>query len=442
MIALLALWLAPAWAAASSFPPECWSAGALGFETQQHAAPNSPRSPTHPENALDAAEKLLQTGQFAEAEAQLQSLASSHARNPQFWFDLGFAQSRQEKSKEAVASYQKAVQLAPTWFEANLNLGLALAQSGDSAAAIPVLRHAVQLKPSSGGKQALSHAWESLADVLQPSDPKAAAEAYSKAAELNPTAPDLSLNAGRMLQKTGDLASAEQRYRTAANRGNSQAMALLIDLLNQQKRYSEAEDWLRKYIAQNPKDPHAPALLAKLLIAQNKPDEAIALLESAEKSSPSPDAERQLAGLYLQKRKYAQAEPLFEALLRQNASDPDLHFGLGLALLYQLKYPAAQSELLQAVKLKPNFADAYVFLADAARENRQYPLAIQALDARARLLPETPGTIFTRAICYDNLRMTKQAVASYKQFLTVANGKFPDQEFQARHRLKAIEPER
>ncbi len=420
-VLLAALWLAPAWG--------------------QKPARRSPPVQEPVRSALDAAEKLLQAGQYADAEEKLQALAGSQAKNPQFWFDLGFAQSHQDKTKEAVASYQKAKQLAPSWFEANLNLGLALAKAGDSTAAASVLRHTVELKPASGGKLALSKAWESLAEVLQSSDPKGAGQAYDKAAELNPSAPELSLNAARMLQRSGDLAGAEQRYRTAANAGNSQGMALLIDLLNQQKRYAEAEDWLHKYIAKNPKDAQAAELLAKLLTTQNRPDEAIAVLESAERPSPSPATGRQLAGLYLQQKKYAQAEPLFRGLAQQNASDPDLHYGLGLALLYQLKYAAAESELLETVKLKPDFADAYVYLADAARENKHFPLAIQALDARAHFLPETPGTIFTRAICYDNLRMVKQAVASYKQFLTVAGGKYPDQEFQARHRLKAIEPE-
>lgn len=418
---LAALWLTPLWAQ----------------KPVRHSSAVQSPAPS----VLEPAEKLLQTGHFAEAEEKLQTLASSQARNSQFWFDLGFAQSHQEKTKEAVASYQKAVQLAPKWFEANLNLGLAHAKSGDSTAAVSVLRHAVELKPTSGGKLALSKAWESLAEVLQSGDPRGAAQAYDKAAELNPSASELPLGAARMLQKSGDLTEAEQRYRSAASAGNSQAMALLIDLLNQQKRYAEAEDWLHKYIAQNPNDTQGPALLAKLLAAQNKSNEAIAVLESAEKSSPSPVSERQLAGLYLETKKYQQAEPLFRSLVGQNASDPDLHYGLGLALLYQLKYAPAESELLEAVKLKPDFADAYVYLADAARENKHYALSIKALDVRARFLPETPGTIFTRAICYDNLRLVKQAVASYKEFLTVAGGKYPDQEFQARHRLKAIEPE-
>ena len=52
------------------------------------------------------------------------------------------------------------------WFEANLNLGLALAKSSNFAQAAPVLRNAVQLKPTTGGEQALSKAWFALGQVL------------------------------------------------------------------------------------------------------------------------------------------------------------------------------------------------------------------------------------------------------------------------------------
>src|SRR6516225_2803449 len=73
---------------------------------------------------LREAEDLLQKQQYAQAEEKLQPLMNEQAKNPQAWFDLGFAQSRQSKTKEAIADYQKAVELAPDWFEANLNLGL------------------------------------------------------------------------------------------------------------------------------------------------------------------------------------------------------------------------------------------------------------------------------------------------------------------------------
>jgi len=75
-----------------------------------------------------------------------------------------------------------------------------------------------------------------------------------------------------------------------------------------------------------------------------------------------------------------------------------------------------------------------------ASENKDYNLAIRALDERARYIPESPATYFLRATSYDNLKNTPKAIENYKQFLAVDGGKLPDQEWQARHRLIAIDP--
>ena len=62
------------------------------------------------------------------------------------------------------------------------------------------------------------------------------------------------------------------------------------------------------------------------------------------------------------------------------------------------------------------------------------------MDERGRYLPEMPGTYFLRATSYDNLRAYPQAADFYHKFLAASAGKYPDQEWQARHRLVAIEP--
>src|SRR5579859_5563302 len=85
----------------------------------------------HAAEALKDAESLLQKQQYAQAEEKLQALIAAQSENPQAWFDLGFAQSHQGKTSEAIASYKKATQLDTKWFEAQQNLGLALAKSGD-----------------------------------------------------------------------------------------------------------------------------------------------------------------------------------------------------------------------------------------------------------------------------------------------------------------------
>jgi tetratricopeptide (TPR) repeat protein len=119
-----------------------------------------------------------------------------------------------------------------------------------------------------------------------------------------------------------------------------------------------------------------------------------------------------------------------------------LHQGLGHAFLKQRKFPEAQQEFLAAVNLKPDLGSAYGDLAIAADENKNYELALKALDARSRYLPEIPVSYFMRATAYDHLRDYKAAAETYHRFLEVANGQFPDQEWQARHRLIAIEPKK
>ncbi len=420
---------------------------AFWLPSQTRSAPGRPSTPAaqqRPADPLDEAESLLQKEQYAEAEEKLQALIKTQAKNPQAWFDLGFTQSHLGKTADAVASYQSAVDLAPDWFEANVNLGVDLARSGKRGEAVAVLKHAVELKPSTGGQQTIARAWLTLAQTMEEEggDPKGAAAAYDKAAELGLSAdPSSGMRAGTLLEKAGDAAGAEQHYRQAAESGNAAGMARLIDLLRAQKRYADAETWLRKYAAQNPQDSQASVQLARLLAAEGKKEEAIAIMKPLGGPAATAAVNQELAELYLDRKQYGDAASLLQQAIVSSPRDPLLHFDLGISLLHQLKYAEAEAELLKTVQLKPDLTDAYNPLADAAFQNKHYELCLRALDFRARTLPETPATYFLRATAYDSLHMYKPAVANYKQFLAVAQGKFPDQEFQARHRIKAIEPQ-
>jgi tetratricopeptide (TPR) repeat protein len=392
-------------------------------------------------DALKDVESLLQKQQYSQAEEKLQTLVVQQSENPQAWFDLGFAQSHQSKTAEAVVSYKKAAQLDPKWFEAQQNLGLVLAKSGDLSAAASALKIAVTLKPTVGGQPALAAAWLSLAQVTEESQPQGALAAYQKVVELDPTNSEAQLGAARMAERSGNTAAAEQQYLKLAATGNNDSIERLIGLYLKQKRFADAETWLRKYMAANPQSTPAQLQLGKMLAAEGKTQEAIATLEPAYKAAPDPKIARDLASLYLETKQYPAAADLLRPLIQQNPADAQLHLDYGTALMHQLKYPEAQAILLKAVQLKPNLVEAYFDLGYAAEQNKNYELTIRVLDALAKLQPETPATYFLRATAYDNLRMYKPAAANYKLFLGVAGGKFPDQEFQARHRLKAILPD-
>ena len=151
---------------------------------------------------------------------------------------------------------------------------------------------------------------------------------------------------------------------------------------------------------------------------------------------------RDLADLYTSSGKHDRAEGMYRELLKTRAGDADLRYSLGQALLRQRKFPEAQEELIATLKLKPDLGPAYGDLATAASENKNYELAIKALDARAKFLPEIPVGYFLRATAYDHLHDRKNAAINYHLFLDSAKGQYPDQEWQARHRLIAIEPKK
>jgi tetratricopeptide (TPR) repeat protein len=280
-----------------------------------------------------------------------------------------------------------------------------------------------------------------LAQVIEDSQQQDALAAYQKAAELDPTNADAQLGAARMAERSGNPAVAEQQFLKLAEAGNNDSIEHLIGLYLKQKRFADAETWLHKYIAANPQSAAAQLQLGKLLAEEGKTQDAISTLEPVYKASPDPRIAGVLASLYLEAKQYPAAASLLRGLIAQSPNDPQLYLDYGSALMHQLKYPEAQTVLLKAVQLNPNIVQAYSDLAYAAEQNKNYELTIRALDARAKLQPETPATLFLRATAYDNLRMYKPAAENYKLFLAAAGGKFPDQEFQARHRLKAILPD-
>ena len=208
----------------------------------------------HAADALKDAESLLQKQQYSQAEEKLLTIVTQQAENPQAWFDLGFAQSHLGKTAEAIVAYKKATQLDPKWFEAQQNLGLALAKSGDLSAAASSLKTAVTLKPTIGGQQALAAAWLSLAQVTEQSAPQESLAAYQKAVELDPANSEAQLGSAHMAERSGNAATAEQQYLKLAAAGNNDSIERLIGLYLKQKRFADAESWLHKYISANPQN--------------------------------------------------------------------------------------------------------------------------------------------------------------------------------------------
>jgi Flp pilus assembly protein TadD len=393
---------------------------------------------------MTQAEAALEKGDYATAQPLLEKVAGANPANYQAWFDLGFLYNAVGKADDSIAAYRKSVAAKPEVFEANLNLGLMLAKANRLDAA-QYLRAATMLTPTAHVEEGRARAWQSLAHVIEAEKPEEAIAAYQEAARLEPRDPEPHLSAGALLEKQGQNAAAEQEYKQALtlDSHSPDAVAGLVNLYLRQKQYAEAESLLRKLAELRPDEPNVKVQLGRVLAAAGKTDEAIAQLEDAAKTSPNDQVlHRDLGDLYFLKAKYAQAAAQYKPLVEAAPRDFDLRMGFGRALLMQHESVEAQRQFIAAANLKPDSGEAYWQLAIAANDNKDYPLILQALEARAKFEPEVPLSYFLRATAYDNLHLPKPAAENYHHFLEVANGKYPDQEWQARHRLVAIEPKK
>ena len=392
---------------------------------------------------VDQAETAMQHNDFAAAESLLQKAVAAKPKDYRAWFDLGYVFDANQRTPAAIDAYRKSVELKPDIFESSLNLGILLARQGDYPEAATYLKAATQLKPASHPEESLARAWLALARVEANIDPQQSLAASEQAAKFSPKDPAPHRLSATVLEKQNNLDAAAREYQAALDLDpkSQETLTALADLYTKQKKYSEAEAMLRKLVAADPQNSSARVQLGRLLAEGGKSEEAAQELQQGLAANPGdPQAALELGTLYIKANRYPEAEQQFRLAVQKMPKDAEAHLALGSLLMHVKKYPEAQQELLLAVQLKPDLADAYGNLAVVAAENKNYQLTLKALDYRAKFLPEGPASYFLRATTFDNLKAVPQAVDYYQRFLAADEGKLPDQEWQARHRLMALDP--
>jgi tetratricopeptide (TPR) repeat protein len=394
----------------------------------------------------EAAETKIDQRDFEAARPLLQKYLSQNPGDARAFFDLGYVEDAGGHEDAAAADYRKAIAADPKQFEARLALGLLLAHQAKFDEAREQLKQATLLSPEPPNPAAQAEAFRSLAELDRSSDPPAARDALMAALRLSPETPNDLLLTAQIAEANGDLELAQTAYQRvlashpAVSAGmQSAANAGLAQLLLKQQKYSDAEPLLKSALERDPRDPGLNAQLATALLAQGKSDEALPVLETLQQLEPgNASVDQMLADAYSQAGHPEKAEPIYAKMALAQPNNEDILAGQGENLVREKQYPQAQTVLERAVQLKPSDGDAWSGLAFAASENKQYSIALHALTMRAKYLEETPATYFLWATSYDNLHLSKQAQEYYHKFLAAAGGKFPDQEWQAKHRLVAL----
>jgi tetratricopeptide (TPR) repeat protein len=142
------------------------------------------------------------TGQFVlnfEISELARKIHALSSRSAEEWFEIGMAcDSNPNSIEQAAQAYQKAVEAAPSWVEARINLGTALYQLGKLDAAYEEFAAACELDPDS------PLAEFNLGCVLQQcGEVEPAIWHFERAVELSPTLADAHFNLALAYEKYG-----------------------------------------------------------------------------------------------------------------------------------------------------------------------------------------------------------------------------------------------
>jgi tetratricopeptide (TPR) repeat protein len=383
---------------------------------------------------LEEGRKALEAEKY---DAALELFTKAVSQSPADYaahFHRALALSLLGKDSDASAEYQRTLDLKPGLYEAELNLGISLLRAHQPEAAVPHVRAAAEQKPDQF--RPIYYVGEAELDAKHLPE---AEQAFRKSVALDASSAAAQSGLGRALAKQGKLTEAVPYYLKAASLEPFYKEALL-DLAARYEDAKQPEDAVALY-RQFADNPGAQERIGVLLLAMGKPEDAVGPLEFAVGKSPTSANRLALAQVYVRLKQPAKAEPLASKALEAAPGDVELRMFYGRLLRDQRKFPLAAAQFRAAGQASPTSVEAWSELAGVLILMEQYPDALGSLDRVRALKAETAGHFFLRGMALDHLHQPKDAIVNYNQFLALSQGKNPDQEFQARQRVRTLEYE-
>ena len=315
---------------------------------------------------------LAQTGEF---EAALAAIDQAAALDPQltlYRFEQAYYQSRLAETEpayldQAIATYQAALQTENSNPTYHANLAALLQQGGDLSGAVTSLEAALTLVPGEPTLLLnLGYLYESQGDEDQ---------AMTHYAAAITALPDL--------LDSGFWGSARQNQLMEVIQQQTRDHLLLSRLAQMKPDPAQAEVWARQAIREAPAQPDGYLALAEALLAQNRPAEALEILN--EKALPLANEPQQgtvyrLRGLanYLLGNEMAAVQDLKTALFFSPFSQAQAYVTLGQIFEAQGRLEAARQAYGRAIP--PNIISQNYDVVVYGRGARHPTLVPQLLD--------------------------------------------------------------
>ena len=271
--------------------------------------------------------------------------------------NLGAALLTKGNVAEAIAHFQKALQIKPDYAEAQNNLGNALLKKGNVDEAIAHYQRALQIRPY-----------------------------YAEARN----------NLGNALLKNGHVDEAISDYRRALQLkpDNAEAHNNLGEALLKKGKVDEAIAQFQKALQIKPDNAAAHYNLGNALLQKGGADEAIAQFQKALQIIPDyADASYNLGNALLQKGDVDDAIACYQRALETDPNFAEAHNNLGNALFQRGRVDEAIAQFRQALQIEPGYAEASYNLGEALLKKGNADEAISLYQRALQTKPDYPAAL-------------------------------------------------
>jgi len=378
--------------------------------------------------------KALDEGKYEAAAQAFRKVIEADAKDYFAHFNLAMALTLLERDPEAVSEYRKTLELKPGLYEAQLNGGIVLLRQKNPVEALPLLEGAAAQKP-----QEFRPRYYLAESQLQSGDYAKAEESYKLAIGLDAKSAGAQLGMAESLVQQGRLSDADPYFRQAAKL-DPKYRNYLLELAGLYEKASQNREAIEIY-REFPDNAAAQTRMGELLLESKQFEDAVPRLEEAYGKDPSPANRSALAAAYVFTRRPDKALPLLEQSVAAEPGNYDLRMMYARALRDKRQFQPAASQFYAAAKLKPSEAKPWTELGGMLYMAGDLPQALAAFEQAAKNGENVAGNWFLRAIILDKLRQLKPAKDAYEHFLAMSQGKNPNQEFQARQRVRILQRE-
>ncbi|WP_187426617.1 tetratricopeptide repeat protein [Geothermobacter ehrlichii] len=392
---------------------------------------------------------LANDGQLQEAEAALLSALDFDPRSSQLRLYLGQLRLQMDDPKGAARAVEEALIEAPDFLDGHLFLGglyfnlrdyrLAAAHFAEAARIAPE-REAVWLhlglsyfrlgehdKAVEVFKNFLDKKPDSAAGLVQLARSYRAAErfdeaetAYQHLIDLQPDHPVGYLELGEMLIEQGNFAAAERVFRLGVDRVGQPNLLRhrLVGILVRQQRPDEALDLLDVLLRDNPDDLEAKRKTGLLLLEKGDWSRAARAFRQVLERRPDLDRVRYFLGLAQERGgRWQEALATFELISDTSELHPDAVFHRAFVLQQMERFEQAVALLLELIDSGHGRSDVYDYLAALYDRLGQKEKALQTLEKGYGLYPDAIDLLYRQGVVLERNGEHEAAVDIMRQVL-------------------------